>query len=53
MGLSTEDVVEIQGLVARYSQAVDGGDADAFLACFIEDGVFDSSARRSSRGTRP
>jgi SnoaL-like domain len=41
MGLSTEDVVEIQGLVARYSQAVDGGDTDAFLACFIEDGVFE------------
>ena len=41
MGLSTDDVVEIQGLAARYSLAVDSGDADAFIACFSEDGVFD------------
>jgi ketosteroid isomerase-like protein len=41
MGLSTDDIVEIQGLAARYSQAVDGGDTDAFLACFAEDGVFE------------
>ncbi|MGO8859707.1 MAG: nuclear transport factor 2 family protein [Acidimicrobiales bacterium] len=41
MGLSTEDVIEIQGLAARYTQAVDGGDSDAFIACFTEDGVFD------------
>jgi SnoaL-like domain len=40
MGLSTEDVLEIQGLAARYTHAVDSGDADAFVACWTEEGVF-------------
>ena len=40
MGLSTDDVLEIQQLVARYNFAVDGGDADAFAGTFTADGVF-------------
>ena len=40
MGLSTDDVLEIQQLVARYNFAVDGGDADAFADTFTAEGVF-------------
>jgi uncharacterized protein (TIGR02246 family) len=40
MGLSTEDVVAIQQLVARYNFAVDEGDADAFAGTFTPDGEF-------------
>lgn len=40
MGISTDDVLEIQQLVARYNFAVDGGDADAFAGTFTPDGVF-------------
>ncbi len=39
MGLSTEDIVTIQGLAARYNHAVDSGDSEAFIATFTEDGV--------------
>ena len=39
MGLSTEDVVEIQGLAARYNHAVDSGDSEGFIAVFTEDGA--------------
>lgn len=42
MALTPEDHVEIQGLVARYSHAVDGGDGDAFAAAFTEDGVLEA-----------
>jgi uncharacterized protein (TIGR02246 family) len=40
MGLSTDDVVAIQQLVARYNFAVDGGDPDAFAGTFTPDGEF-------------
>jgi uncharacterized protein (TIGR02246 family) len=39
MALATSDVVEITQLYAKYSLAVDEGDADAFIACFTPDGV--------------
>jgi uncharacterized protein (TIGR02246 family) len=39
MGLSTDDIVTIQGLAARYNHAVDSGDSEAFSAVFTEDGV--------------
>jgi ketosteroid isomerase-like protein len=42
MGLTTEDVLEIQGLAARYNHAIDSGDADGYLATFVEDGVLDA-----------
>jgi uncharacterized protein (TIGR02246 family) len=44
MGLSTDDVLEIQQLVARYNFAVDGGDAAAFADTFTADGVFTVAA---------
>ncbi len=43
MALSTDDVIEIQQLVARYNHAVDSGDADAFCAAFTTDGVLDAA----------
>ena len=39
MGLSTEDVVTIQGLAARYNHAIDSGDSEGFVAVFTEDGA--------------
>jgi ketosteroid isomerase-like protein len=41
MGLTTEELLEIQGLTARYSHSLDGGDVEAFLAIFTENGVVD------------
>ena len=41
MPLSTDDLVEIQHLYARYNTAIDTGDGDAFSSCFIPAGVFD------------
>jgi hypothetical protein len=40
MPLSTADVVEIQGLIARYCFAVDACDGEAFSGCFAETGRF-------------
>ena len=42
MSLSTDDLIEIQHLYARYNTAIDTGDGKGFGACFIEDGHFDS-----------
>jgi uncharacterized protein (TIGR02246 family) len=41
MTLSTDDVLEIHQLAARYNHAVDAGDGPAFAATFVDDGVFD------------
>ena len=41
MPLSTDDLVEIQHLYARYNTAIDTGDGAAFSGCFIPTGVFD------------
>jgi uncharacterized protein (TIGR02246 family) len=43
MALATSDVVEITQLYAAYSLAVDAGDSDAFVACFVPDGVLSAS----------
>jgi uncharacterized protein (TIGR02246 family) len=43
MSLTTEDHVAIQGLAARYNHAIDSGDADGFLATFVESGVLDAA----------
>ena len=40
MGLTTDDVLAIHQLVARYNFAVDEGDADAYVNTFTPDGVF-------------
>jgi len=42
MALSTDDLVQIQQLYARYNHAIDGGQADAWAATFTADGVFNS-----------
>ena len=40
MPLSTDDRLEILELAARYSHAVDHGDAEAYAGTFTDDGVF-------------
>ncbi len=42
MALTTEDQLEIQGLVARYNHAVDSGDGEAYAHTFTPDGVLDA-----------
>jgi uncharacterized protein (TIGR02246 family) len=48
MPLSTEDIIAIQQLVARYAHAVDTDDADAFIASFTPDGTFSSAFANAS-----
>lgn len=38
--LSLEDKEAIRDLIARYSHAVDDGDPQGVVDCFVEDGVF-------------
>ncbi len=40
MPLSTDDIIEIQQLYARYNTAIDTGDGATFGGCFVADGVF-------------
>lgn len=40
MSLSTDDVIAIQLLTARYNFAVDSCDGEAFAACFTPEGRF-------------
>lgn len=40
MPLSTDDLIEIQQLYARYNTAIDTGDGESFAGCFVADGVF-------------
>jgi uncharacterized protein (TIGR02246 family) len=49
MGLSVEDIVEIQQLCARYNHAVDHGDGEAFAAMFTEDGTLKAQSQISGR----
>jgi SnoaL-like domain len=42
MGLTIDDRLAIQDLAARYSHAVDNGDAEGFGATFVETGVLDA-----------
>jgi uncharacterized protein (TIGR02246 family) len=44
MGLTIDDQLAIQQLVARYSHAIDGGDGAAYAGTFVEDGVLDAGA---------
>jgi uncharacterized protein (TIGR02246 family) len=40
MSLSTDDLIQIQQLYARYNTAIDTGDGEAFAGCFVPEGVF-------------
>ena len=40
MPLTTDDLIEIQQLYARYNTAIDTGDGETFGGCFAEGGVF-------------
>ncbi len=42
MGLTADDQLAIQQLVARYNHAIDGGDGPGYAAMFVEDGVLDA-----------
>jgi uncharacterized protein (TIGR02246 family) len=42
MALTTDDVVAIQQLYARYNHAVDAGDGKAFAAAFVDEGLLNS-----------
>jgi uncharacterized protein (TIGR02246 family) len=50
MALSAQDRVEIMQLVARYNQAADTRDAEAWANTFTEDGVFIKDARPEVKG---
>ena len=41
--LTTDDLVEIQQLYARYNWSLDNGDAEAYAATFTPDGVFNNN----------
>lgn len=45
MSLTTDDMVEIQQLFARYSHALDTGNAEVFLSTWIPDGLFEQDGR--------
>ena len=40
--LSTQDMIEIQQLYAKYNHAIDSGNAEAWANTFTEDGVFNT-----------
>ena len=41
--LTTDDLVEIQQLYAKYNWSLDNGDAEAYAATFTPDGVFNNN----------
>ena len=45
MALTTDDLVEIQQLYAKYSHALDGGITELFLSVWAPDGVFTQEGR--------
>lgn len=40
--LTADDYIEIQQLYARYNNAIDSGDAEAYAATFVPDGTFNT-----------
>ena len=54
MGASTLqellDRVEIRELTARYNNAIDNGDVEGFIDCFIPDGIFYTTADVQLKG---
>lgn len=41
--LTTQDYIDIQQLYARYTHAIDGGDAEGYAALFTSDGSFNTN----------
>ena len=41
--MTADDYIEIQQLYARYNNAIDSGDAEAYAATFVPDGVFNTN----------
>jgi uncharacterized protein (TIGR02246 family) len=48
--LPLDDRFEIHELVARYNQALDSGDGEAYADTFVEDGVFQIAGQPEIRG---
>jgi hypothetical protein len=46
--LSTQDYIEIEQLYARYNNAIDSGNSEAWVATFTDDGVFNGSGGREA-----
>jgi len=46
--LTTQDYIDIQQLYARYNEAFDSGDGDAYAATFTADGVFNNNKGREA-----
>jgi hypothetical protein len=46
--LTTDDLVEIQQLYAKYNWALDAGDSQGYAATFTPDGVFNNNAGRDA-----
>ena len=40
--LSTQDYIDIQQLYARYNEAIDSGDGEAYATTFTPDGIFNT-----------
>jgi uncharacterized protein (TIGR02246 family) len=49
--LTTEDILAIQQLYARYNHAIDFGDGAGWAGCFTPDGVFTSGMSGTQTGT--
>src|SRR5688572_369185 len=46
--LTTQDCLDIQQLYARYTHAIDGGDAEGYAALFTPDGSFTTNVGRDA-----
>ena len=46
--LTTQDYIDIQQLYARYTHAIDGGDAEGYTAIFTPDGSFNTNVGRDA-----
>ncbi|MGI8926089.1 MAG: nuclear transport factor 2 family protein [Tepidiformaceae bacterium] len=51
MMLSSDDMVQIQQLYARYNHAIDSGKGDEWAACFTPDGAFTARGTGDPKGT--
>ena len=43
-GMTVDDIEGIRQVIARFSQTLDFGDAEGFAACFVENGILDTTA---------
>jgi hypothetical protein len=46
--LSTQDYIDIQQLYAKYNEALDSGDGEAYAATFTPDGIFNNNKGRDA-----